>query len=570
MYVLQEAKQQILTELKKAMGREFTPTANDLVTPPNPAMGDFAFPCFTLAKELKRNPAELAVEIAAKIGPKGFIKSIIAQGPYVNFTLELVLLGSAVLMQIHELGERYGRAETSRGVRVLIEYANLNTHKDIHIGHLRNLFLGHSLTNLLLANGYEAIPVSYTNDLGAPVAMCVWALKNVHQGTLPPKNEDPVTFLGRMYVAAKNAADVDPAVKEAISAIQRELEAGRGPYLALYKKSRAWSIRALKAAFKELKLPLTHFYFESELITSTKSIVEDLIKRGLARHSQGAWIVDLEAEGFGVNLLVKSDGTLLYNAKDLALAERKLQDFHPQRSLIVVDGRQTLAMNQLFATLKKMGKIEELTHVSYEFVTLKEGAMSSRKGNIIRYEFFRDAMLDYTRAETAKRHADWKPRPLEHVARVVAFGAMRFAILKQDTDKKITFDMEEALSFDGFTGPYILYTLARIKSVLKKARRAQPVFSAEHLSNDPERRVLSVLAHYPEAVFSAGSELKPSILAQYLFELAKRFSEFYAEVPILTAAGTELVAERLGLCAATAQALENGLGLLGMETVKEM
>lgn len=570
MYALQEAKQQVLTELKKAVGREFTPVISDLGTPPKPEMGDIAFPCFGLAKGMKRSPVELATELAAKIGPKGFIKSISSQGPYVNFTFDSAVLGTAVLGQIKAKAADYGCAEEARNVRVLIEYANLNTHKDIHIGHLRNCFLGHSLTNLLTANGYDVVPHSYINDLGAPVALCVWAMKNLYKGVLPPKDEDAVSFMGRMYVEAKNAVDASPAAKEAVSAVQRDLEQARGPYLALWKKSHAWSMKALKTAFKEMKLPLRTIYLESSMIGQTKAIIENLIQRGIVRHSQGAWIVDLEEQGFGVNLLVKSDGTLLYNAKDLALAVRKEEDWHAQRSLYVVDGRQSLAMNQLFATLKKMGKTEELAHVSYEFVTLKEGAMSSRTGNIIRYEFFRDALLEHTRAETGKRHADWKPKQVDTVARAVAFGAMRFAMLKQDLDKKIVFDMEEALSFDGFTGPYVLYTLARIRSVLKKAKRTKLAFDAVHLTTDAERRLLSALAGYPDAVFAAGSDMRPSVLAQHLFDVCKRFSELYAEVPILTAENPSLVAERLALCASTAQVIENGLVLLGMDSVKEM
>ncbi len=570
MYVLQEAKQQILTELKKAVGREFTPTMDDLAVPPKPEMGDISFPCFGLAKGMKRNPAELAREIAAKIGPKGYVKSISSLGPYVNFTFEFGALGSALLAQIKEKGDAYGRAEEMRGVRVMVEYANPNTHKDLHIGHLRNFFIGQTLVNVLKANGYDVIPVSYINDLGAHVAICVWGIKHLYDGPLPPKDEDPTSFMGRMYAEATKAMDANPSVKEQISTIHRELESRRGPYLSLWKKTRSWSLHYMKGVFKELSLPIQMYYYESDLVEETKSIIEKLIKQGMVIHSNGAWIVDLENQGFGVNLLVKSDGTLLYNAKDLALAMHKEEDYHAARSLYVVDGRQALAMNQLFATLKKMGKREELVHVSYEFVTLKEGAMSSRKGNIIRYEFFRDTMLNHVRAETRKRHPNWSAKKIETIAHAIAFGAIRFSMLKQDCDKKITFAMEESLSFDGFTGPYILYTLARIRSLLKKAGHSKHSFSAAHLSAAPERNVLLALAGYSDAVFASASNLHVSSLAQYLFDLAKRFAEFYAEIPVLTSAGTELLAERLALCAAVAQVLENGLSLLGMESVKEM
>ncbi len=570
MYALQEAKQQVLKELKRALGKGFSPAAADLAVPPNPEMGDVAFPCFALAKALKRSPVEIAAEIAAKIGPKGYVKSAVAQGPYVNFTFDTAALGQAVLAQIDELGDAYGRSETGAGKRVMVEYANPNTHKDVHIGHLRNFFVGQSLVNSLEAAGYDVVPVSYINDLGAHVAICLWGVKNLHQGALPPEGEDPVTFMGRMYAEATAVAKENPAVKEEISAIHRDLEDRRGAYLSLWRKTRQWSLAYMRGVFRELKLPLRAFYYESDLIDAAKAVVEDLIKKGIARHSNSAWIVDLEAEKLGVNLLVKSDGTLLYNAKDLALALRKRDEFHPKRSLYVVDARQSLAMNQLFATLRKMGRTEELAHVSYDFVTLKEGAMSSRKGNIIRYEFFRDAMVEEARTQTAARHPDWKPARVEKTARAIAFAAIRFGMLKQDTDRKIIFDMEEALSFEGFTGPYLLYTLARVNGIMKKARRRKRDRSASRLALPSEKRLVAALAAYPDAVRAAATDTRLGALAQHLFDIAKRFAEFYAEAPVLAAEDAAVAAQRLALCEAAGRTLENGLALLGIDAVKEM
>lgn len=570
MYALHEAKQQVLTDIKRAMGKEYSPTLADLSVPPNPELGDIAFPCFGLAKALKRSPAEIAAELAAKIGPKGYIKSITALGPYVNFLLDPASFGTTVLDQVKRAGADYGRSDTGSKVRVMVEYANPNTHKDVHIGHLRNFFVGQATVNALDAVGFDVVPVSYVNDLGAHVAVCLWGIQNIYKGPLPPKEEDAVSFMGRMYAEATKAMEGNPAIKDEVSAMHRDLETGEGPYFKLWKKTRAWSVKYLTTVFKELKLPIRANYYESELIGETKAIVEDLIKKGIVRHSNGAWIVDLEAEKFGVNLLVKSDGTLLYNAKDLALAVRKAQDYGAKRSLYVVDARQSLAMNQLFATYKKMGQEEELAHVSYEFVTLKEGAMSSRKGNIIRYEFFRDAMVEEARKETTTRHADWSSKRVETAARAVAFGAMRFAMLRQDLDKKITFDMEESLSFEGFTGPYLLYTLARIKSILKKAGRTKKIHATDVLVLPAEKKLLLAIATYPDAVYAAATDVRLSGLAQHLFDLAKRFAEFYEAAPVLAAADKKLMGQRLALCEAVLRTLENGLAILGMDTVSEM
>ncbi len=569
MYVRQQAQQEILQELKKAVGKEFTPTVADLSAPPDQKLGDFSFPCFTLAKGLKRNPSELANEIAAKIGPKGSIKSITAAGPYVNFFLDEGTFGSAVLEEIASQGASYGCSKAGDGKKVMIEFAQPNTHKDIHVGHLRNFFVGQELVNVLKAIGYDVISATYINDLGAHVATCLWGIKNFHTAETPAK-EERISFLGKAYADATKAAEEQPNVKAEISAIYRDLEEMKGPLVSLWKKTRAWSLAYMKFVFKEVGLTLDVWYHESELIGRTKRLIEDLIKNGIIVHSEGAWIVDLQADGLGVNLLVKSDGTLLYNAKDLALAFRKNEDYEPMRSLYVVDARQSLAMRQLFATLKKIGFEKELAHISYEFVTLKDGAMSSRKGNIVRYEAFRDQMIAGAREETKSRHTDWDEKKIEKAARAIAFAAIRFGMLKQDLDKVITFDPKEALSFDGCTGPYLLYSFARIQSILKKGKKAKHLFSGTHLTSPVERHLISLLSRYSDTVFTVGTTYHLSALPQYLFDLCKTFSEFYEASPVLKAHGAELAAERLGLVKSVAQVLENGLRLLGIQPIKEM
>ena len=569
MHAIQQAKQQVLKELKKAVGKEYSPTVEDLSYPTDSKHGDLSFACFALAKGLKRNPAEIANEIAAKIGPKGFIKSVASVGPYVNFMLDDSEFGGAVMEEIVREGDAYGTSEIGEGKRVMVEYANLNTHKDVHIGHLRNLLVGQMTVAALRANGYDVVPVTYINDLGAAAAKCVWAVKNLSNGDAP-EGEDRITFMQRMYVEANARAETDPAAKEEISNVQRELETGRGPFRTVWKKTHGWSVKYLKEVFKEFGLPLDVWFFEHELIEDTKRIVEDLIARGIVTSSQGAWIVDLEDEKLGANLLVKSDGTFLYNAKDLALALRKEEQFHPARSIIVLDARQTLVMQQLFATMKRMGFTKELQHLSYEFVTLKEGAMSSRKGNIMRYETFRDEMLNMASDETRKRHANWTEKKIAKVARAIAFSAIRFGMLKQDLEKKITFDMQEAVSFDGFTGPYLLYSYARMNSILKKGSKARRFEESKVSATLPvEHRLALALSKYPEAVFAAGQTLRLSVVTQYVFDLCKTFSEFYDQAPVL-GAEPEIAAFRLRLVSAASQTLENGLGLLGIDPVSEM
>jgi len=235
----------------------------------------------------------------------------------------------------------------------------------------------------------------------------------------------------------------------------------------------------------------------------------------------------------------------------------------------VIDARQTLAQKQLVATLRKMGFEKPLEHLSYEFVTTKEGTMASRKGNVILYEDLRDQMIALAKEETMKRHEEWGEKKVEKIARAIAFSAMRFGMLKQDLDKKIIFDLEEALSFEGFTGPYLLYTFARIQSILRKAKKTTPLRTTIHVQAPVEHQLLVAMAHYPEILYLVGQSMNLASLTQYLFGLCQVFSEYYHEIPVLTEEG-EVLQERLAMVEAVSQVLKNGFVLLGMEPIEEM
>lgn len=568
MYVIQQAKQQILQDVKKAVGKGYTPSIDELSTPPDEKMGDIAFPCFVIAKGLKKNPAELATELAAKIGPKGFVKKIEAAGPYVNFTFDDKVFGTDLLEEILKQKGKYGSSAVGKGKKVLVEFANVNTHKILHIGHLRNFFVGQMTVNLLKVNGHEVIPGFYINDLGTHVAKCIWALAKFHEGEEPAEN-DRMSLLLDAYVEATKKSEKSKKAKKEIASVFKDLENLKGPNVSLWRKTKKWSMDYFWSIFKELELTIEFRYFESDLIADTKQVIEDLIEKGIAVHSEGAWIIDLQDENLGVNLLVKSDGTLLYNAKDLALAYKKDEDYRPNRSIIVVDARQSHVMKQLFATMKRIGFTGDMSHLSYEFVTLKEGVMASRKGNVIRYEDFRDQLIEIATKETKERHEDWDDKRIEIAARGIAFAAMRFGMLKQDREKKIMFDLEEALSFDGFTGPYMLYTYARIKSIQKKAGKMKSSKQISEPSHPVEHELITILSKYPEVVFRAAETMHLSSVAQYMFELCKTFSEYYNEVPILQA-DDQLKKERLALIGSVAQVLDNGFALLGIRPLEEM
>ncbi len=562
------AKKEAFTALKKALGKTFSLTAEMIVAPPKPGFGDLSFPCFALAKGMGRNPAEIATELAAKIGPSSMIKKITSAGPYVNFTFDNEAFSAAVLSDVAKTKKKYGRGKTGAGKKVLIEYANLNTHKEVHVGHLRNFSIGAAVANILSANGYAVTPVSYINDLGSNVAKCLWGIKKFHDGE-EPDAADRLNFMGSIYTEATAAMEGSDDAKAEVSVIQHDLESGEGEWFALWKKTHKWSMDGLKAVFDEFGLTLDHIYLEHDLIDETHEIVKKLLTEGIAKMSQGAVIVDLEAEKLGVNLLRKTDGTLLYNAKDLALAFHKEADFHADRSLYVIDVRQALAMKQLAATLKKMEFPREILHVGYEFVTLPDGAMSSRKGNIVRWSDLRDAMYGRLVDTTTLRHPEWKPKLIAANATALVMAAVKFVMLRHDPERLMVFDMEEAMATDGFTGPYILYTIARINSLHEKTKLSSFAL-ASALTDPQEIQMLRKIAEYPDVLQEAGADMRPSLICQYAFELAQMFSRYYAEVHIIDEEQPSLTAARLGFADVVGSVLANAMEILNIPVVKTM
>ncbi len=562
------AKKEAFVALKKALGKTFTLEADMIVAPPKPELGDLSFACFMLAKGMGRNPAEIATELAAKIGPSTMIKKISSAGPYVNFTFDDEAFGTHVLDDVLKSKKRYGRGTTGKGKRVLVEYAQPNTHKEFHVGHLRNAIYGQSIVNLVTANGYDTVAAAYIGDIGAHVAKAIWGFKKFY-GDETIAKEDRAKVLGDAYTKATQYIDDHPEAKEEISDIQRKLEAEEQPWLGLWKETREWSLDEFRKVFAELGVKPKVWYFESEVEKPGKELVRKMLTDGIAKKSEGATIVDLADENLGAFLILKTDGSSLYATKDLALALQKDRDYAPDRQIFVIDVRQSLYMKQLFSALKRLDFHKELVHVGYEMVTLPDGAMSSRKGNIVRYDELRDAMFTALVDSTKLRHPEWKEKVVNANALTIALAAMKFMMLRQDPGKILVFDMEEAMATDGFTGPYILYTIARINSVHGKTKIASfPLASA--LTDPQEVQLLRKVSEYPGIVAQAGAEMRPSLVCLYAFELAQMFSRYYAEVHMIDEEQPSLTAARLGLADVVSSTLTNAMDLLGISVVKAM
>lgn len=587
----------IAARLSEAL--EETVDASEIVVPPDTKLGDFAFPCFAYAKARGVSSAELAKQLVTKLEEvRGNGLSFSAAGPYVNVLLEVDQVIQDTLQEVAKQGEAFGTRPPSVEKAVLIEYANPNTHKEIHLGHLRNFLTGRAFVSLLKAAGKPVIPVSFVNDQGANVAKTLWWMLE-KEGISPQEFTDEACSallrsyyeahkntgqeLGRLYTEATREEESRANAAQHISFIQSSLEAHHPLFERLWKETRDWCLRELQSIFAELKIdlvcPLSRegdaypFYLESTLIDRAQEVVNELEKKGIAKESQGALIIDLEEEKLGVMLVRKSDGNLLYASKDLALAEQKIADFPDIRAAYsVVDVRQGPYFKQLASVLKKLGHDRPFGALCYELLKLPEGAMSSRKGNVVTYQDLMGSLLIFAAGEIKRRHPEWKQEKINEVAKTLALSGITFGILKQDPDKIYVFDMEQALSFEGATGPYCQYAVTRLQSILRKAEQGVSVEAGEEderMIQAAQKNVALTIAQLPEKVALAAKDLRPSILAQWCLSMAQAVSAFYRDVPVLSAKD-KVKEERLALVKSAHVALTNGLRILGITVPEEM
>ena len=563
-------KSAIVEDLKKHHAFLGALAEDALVYPPDTKFGDIALPCFAYAQSAGKNPAELARAIAESgVVASEWVSAVNAAGPYVNFVLKGDAL-ARVLFAALKKPALFGTNDFGKGERVMIEYPSPNTHKEFHIGHVRNVCLGVALTHLYEASGFKMAQVDYTNDLGSHVAKCLWALMKFHKGEKPPRGRE-ARWLGAVYAEGAQKLEAYPEYAPEVSEVLQKLESRDKVVHTLWKKTRAWSIKGMNGYLKELGARYKREFFENEVKDEGKKIVAELLKKGIAKKSQGAVIIDMEAQGFGIMLLLKSDGTGLYSTSDLALARKKFKLFKIDRSINITDVRQSLYFKQLFHALALSGFTQKMTHIGYEFVRLPEGAMASRTGRVILYEDMRDEIIEAAAEETKKRHPEWSARKIADTAHALALAGLKFGMLKYDPNKVIVFDKKEALSFEGFTGPYLLYTFARMNSLLKKTRSvARGLVDAALLADAHEKQLAIHAARLPEIVQSATENNNPSELAQYAYKLCQLFGGFYEHCPVLRAPNEDVGRARIALVQAAQSVLEQSLKLLDIPLIQEM
>jgi arginyl-tRNA synthetase len=541
--------------------------------PPDFALGDYAFPCFQLARTLHKAPPAIAQDLAARIRPalagQALITGVEAAGPYVNFRVSSAEMARRVIPAILEGG--YFTANRAAGrARVMIEYSQPNTHKAFHVGHMRNVGLGDALVRIAAYNGHEVTAANYIGDVGTHIARCLWYYQR-HRREEPPalgKGE----WLGRLYTQATLMIEDAPEEEKAryeqeVGAVLRQLEAREGETYRLWQETRAWSLAAFDEIYQWLRARFDHVFYESGM-EAGRQIVEDGLKRGVFVRSQGAVGVDLEAYQLGFFLVLKGDGTTLYATKDLALARLKFEQFKIDESIYVVGAEQTLHFQQVFKVLELLGyeQARRCRHLPYGLVMLPDGKMSSRAGNVILFSRLRAEMNAYIFSHYLDAHrGEWPDEEIQETARRIAVAAIRYGMVKQDPSKTIVFNLEDWLQSEGDTGTYLCYAFTRIQSVLRLAGR-EPRADVDYalLTEEPEKRLIRELHDFNRAVEQAWATLRPNHVANALFQLCKEFSRAYTTSPVLKAETRALGDARLALFAATGRLLERGLDLIGI------
>jgi len=495
---------------------------------------------------------------------------------YLNLYFSTSIYAQRVIDTILDLGVDYG-CHPKRGETVMVEYSQPNTHKAFHVGHLRNVILGGSICRILECAGYKVVRANYLGDIGLHVIKWMWNYLKNHAGETPTK--DHTHWMNQIYAEADQLFQ-DPENEAEVRALYARWNQRDPEVLALWEKTRAWSLEGFDQIYEQLDEHFDRFYYESEVEAPGSQLVEDLIASGIAKDErpEGPVIVDLDQilgleDEYRVLVVLRSDSSSLYATKDLPLAIEKFKDFKLDKSIYVIDVRQSHYLKQIFKTLEIMGFewADKLYHLAYELVNLPGNVtMASREGTVVLFDDLVNEATRRAKAIVEEKNPELSDSTKEVIAEAVALGALKYTMLSRDNTKVVTFDWDAALDFNGQAAPYIQYAHVRAGSILRKAGQPLPegaVFPDE--LHKTEIDLIELLTRLPAEVIRAAEEYRPLIIANLSFELARAFNEFYNSCQVLNAE-PGVREYRLRLVAAAQQVLATSLGLLGIKAPSVM
>jgi len=561
-------KHEISKLISDAVNLNIDDIERSLEIPPEPAMGDFAFPCFRLAKELKLAPPAIANDIKQKIEMPSFLNEIAVTGAYLNFFVDRGLYAKEILSEIKDKGGKYGSSDIGKGGCVVIDYSSPNIAKPFHIGHLRSTIIGHALYNIHNFLGYKAFSINYLGDWGTNFGATITAYE--HWGVDEEINKDGIFALNELYKKFHAEAENDPALKEEARNWLVKMEQGDEYALKLWKWFKDISLDEYKKIYNLLDINFDSYHGESYYNDKMTPIVDELRKKGLLVESEGAMIVDLEAYKMPPSLILRSDGGTLYPTRDIASVMHRKNDYNFVKALYVTGKEQILHFAQWFKIVELMGyewAKDELVHIHFGYVNFEGGKMSTRKGHVLLMEDLLNLAISKTKEIIERKNPGLASK--DEVAAKVGIGGVIFNDLYNNRIKDIEFSWDRMLNFEGETGPYVQYTHARCFSVLNKANEDFSDADLTLFDTDEEFALVKVLSIYAEKVIEAANKYEPFIVSRYVMQVSQAYNKFYHDNPILRAQ-EDIRKARLFLTKCTKDVIASALGLLGIKAPDEM
>lgn len=536
--------------------------------PPNHELGDYAMPCFRLAKELRKAPNIIAQEISENIKENDLFEKIENVGPYVNFFINKKKFSKIVLEEVLNKKEKFGSVDIGKNRNVIVEFSSPNIAKPFHIGHIRTTVIGQSLYKIYKFLGFNAIAINHLGDYGTQFGKLIVAFKA--WGDAQTVEQNPIPELLKLYIKFHEEAEKDPSLEDEARKWFSKLENGDEEAVSLWQWMREVSLKEFGRVYDMLNIQFDSFAGESFYSDKMPKVVQKMEEKGLLKESKGAMIVDLEEYNMPPALIKKSDGSTLYITRDIAAAIYRKETYDFYKNIYVVGSQQNLHFQQWFKVLELMGYdwVKDCIHVPFGMVSLEEGTMSTRKGRVVFLEDVLKNAVEKTKDIINEKNPNLENK--DEVAKKVGIGAVVFQELFNSRIKDYTFSWEKTLSFEGETGPYVQYTHARANSVLRKANQEiTSNIDYSLITNEEAVNIVRHLYNFQDTVINAMEKNEPSFIARYVVDLAKLFNKFYHECPIIVE-DMELQKARLLIVYSVATVIKIGLKLLGMDAPEKM
>lgn len=559
--------------MDEALGLELAEIESMLEIPSDEKMGDFAFPCFRLAKVMRKAPQMIAADIAERIANSEYFEKVEQVNAYVNIFISKEFFVKELVNEVNAKGADYGKSEVGDGKTVVVDFSSPNIAKPFHIGHIRSTVIGNAICNLYRELGYNVVGVNHLGDYGTQFGKMIVAYRK--WGNEAELEKEPIKALLGYYTKFHEEAEKDPSLDDEARATFVKLEQGCEEEYKLWEKFRELSLSEFNRVYDMLDISFDSYAGESFYSDKMPAVIQELKDKNLLIESEGANIVDLEEYDLGAALITKSDGSSLYATRDIATAIYRKNHYDFVKNIYVVASQQNLHFKQWKKVLELMGYEweKDCVHIPFGLVSLEEGTMSTRKGRVV----FLEDVLNNAVAKTKEIMMEKNPNApeLDKVAKEVGIGAVIFQELSNNRIKDYTFSWDKVLNFDGETGPYVQYTHARASSVLRNATEAELAkiaageFDPSYLSGDSAYSLVKLLYRVPEVISDAAEKYEPSILTRHLVDIAQSFNKFYHDEHILVENEDEKVA-KLALVAASKKAISNCLALLGIKSPERM